>query len=79
VANPGFAPVTLTGTSVSGDFGLTNDCGSSVAAQATCSLSVTWSPTGAGPQSGILTITDDATDSPQVVLLIGKGNNGNKH
>jgi hypothetical protein len=35
-------------------------------------------PTVPGQFSGSLTITDNATNSPQVVTLSGKGNNGNK-
>jgi hypothetical protein len=52
--------------------------GSAGKIQGTCSISVTWSPTGAGPESGNLMIMDDASNSPQMVRLSGKGKNGNK-
>lgn len=51
----------------------TNTCGSSLAAQGTCTVSVTFSPTTTGSQPGTLTITDSASNSPQTVNLTGTG------
>jgi len=66
---------TLTITSVvpSGDFGQTNTCGTSVAAGATCTISVTFTPTATGTRTGAITITDNASGSPQTVSLTGTG------
>jgi hypothetical protein len=69
--------VTIASISIGGGFAQTNDCGSALLAHAACSISVTFSPTGAGPQSGSMKLTDNATNSPQVVTMTGKGNNGN--
>lgn len=50
-----------------------NTCGASIAAGATCAVSVTFSPTASGPATGALTFTDDAGNNPQVVSLSGTG------
>jgi len=64
--------IALTGAN-SGDFTQSNTCGGSVAAGANCTISVTFTPTAIGSRSGTLTITDDATGSPQTVALSGTG------
>jgi len=38
-----------------------------------CTISVTFTPTGAGPQSASISITDTAPDSPQAVQYTGTG------
>ena len=65
----GFA---LTGTNAS-DFAQTNNCPSSLAAGASCTISVTFTPGAGGTRSGRLSITDSASDSPQSVTLSGAG------
>jgi hypothetical protein len=57
----------------SGDFSETNTCGSSVAAGANCSISVTFAPTGTGVRTASVSITDNANGSPQSVSLTGTG------
>jgi phosphodiesterase/alkaline phosphatase D-like protein len=64
--------ITFTGTN-SGDFSQTNNCGTSLAAGANCAISVTFKPAAAGARSGILTVTDNAPNSPQTVALTGTG------
>jgi hypothetical protein len=44
-----------------------------VAANASCTLSVTFEPTAAGTITGAVTIADDAVGSPQSVALTGTG------
>ena len=39
----------------------------------TCSLDVRFTPTGVGTRTAMLTITDDAPDSPQILPLFGEG------
>jgi hypothetical protein len=56
-----------------GDFAQTNTCGDSVAAGASCTISVTFSPIDAGSRSGTLTLTDNASTSPQTLELSGTG------
>jgi hypothetical protein len=78
VTNPSLAIVRITGISISVDFAQTNTCGNSIAAQSSCAINVSSKPTSPGQFSGNLTLTDNATNSPQVVTLFGKGHNGNK-
>jgi hypothetical protein len=66
----------LTFTSVSASTGFTvvsNSCGASIGAGATCTVGVTFSPTVTGPATGTLTFTDSALTSQQVVTLSGTG------
>lgn len=56
-----------------GDFAQSNTCGSSLAAGAKCTITVTFSPTITGIRSATLSITDDAGTSPQTVSLAGSG------
>ncbi len=56
-----------------GNFAETNTCPASLAAGANCTISVTFSPLGAGTQSGTITVTDNAANSPQTIALSGTG------
>jgi len=57
-----------------GDFAVaSNNCGASLAAGATCSVGLTFSPATTGARTGTLTFTDDAPNSPQIVSLTGTG------
>src|SRR5205814_1022856 len=63
----------LTGTNA-GDFAQTNTCPSSsstLAPGASCTISVTFTPTATGSRSASVTITDNAAGSPQSVSLSG--------
>ncbi len=60
--------------SPSGDFSIaTNTCGASIAAGATCTIGVTFSPAVTGSRAGTLTFNDNASNSPQTVSLSGTG------
>jgi dienelactone hydrolase len=54
-------------------FSETDDCGASVAAGATCTITVTFRPTTITLFSGTMSISDSSSDSPQVVDLSGRG------
>jgi hypothetical protein len=63
----------ITGTNAS-DFGLpSNTCGSSLATSVSCTIAVTFTPTALGTRTAALTITDNASGSPQTVSLTGTG------
>jgi len=64
--------IAITGTNA-GDYAQTNTCGSSLAASASCTFSVTFKPTASGTRSAALSITDNASGSPQTVGLTGTG------
>lgn len=73
MTNTGSSSLSVTSIAASGDFAQTNTCGSTVAAGASCTISVTFTPTAAGVRDGAITITDDAAGSPQTVSLTGTG------
>jgi hypothetical protein len=63
----------LPGGSNPADFQVTNACSGAYPVAATCSITVTFSPLGAGQRTANLTINDDAPSSPQSVQLTGTG------
>jgi hypothetical protein len=54
-------------------FGVTNGCGSTLAAGATCTISVKFSPTNRQVRTANLVITTNAPGSPHTVALTGTG------
>ena len=73
LTNTGNGALSITGISASGDFAETNTCGSSVAAGASCAISVTFTPTATGTRTGAVSIADNAAGSPQTISLTGTG------
>jgi len=75
--NSGSEALTISSVAISGpnssDFSQTNNCGTSVAAGTSCSIAVTFSPTATGAMTASVTITDNASNSPQTVSLTGTG------
>lgn len=64
--------IALSGTNAS-DFSESDTCTPSVAAGATCSISITFTPAQIGPRTASITITDDGIASPQSIALNGTG------
>ena len=73
LTNGGTAALAITSIAASGDYAQTNTCGTSVAAGANCTISVTFTPTAAGTRTGTVTVTDNAASSPQTASLTGTG------
>jgi hypothetical protein len=75
LSNTGNAALSITSVAVTGtnasDFAQTNTCGSSVAAGANCTISVTFTPAATGTFTAAVTLTDNAAGSPQTVSLSG--------
>ena len=69
----GSQPLSITSIVASGDFAQTNDCGSSVPAGTSCTITVTFTPTATGILTGAITITDNAAGSPHQLPLTGTG------
>ena len=65
-------PINVTGANP-GDFAQTNNCGTSLVAGSSCTISVTFKPTATGTRSASVSITDNAPNSPQTVSLSGNG------
>jgi hypothetical protein len=73
LTNNGNQPLSVTSIVASAQYAETNTCGSSVAAGANCTISVTFTPTAVGAQTGSITLTDGATGSLQTISLSGTG------
>jgi len=80
LTNSGNAALTITGITIAGanpsDFALgtgSNACGSSLAAGASCSIYVTFTPASAASFAATLSVADNAAGSPQTDALSGTG------
>jgi hypothetical protein len=73
VTNTGTATASLSSISASAPFAEANTCGSSLAAGASCTVSVTFTPTAGGAASGNLTVASNATNPSLTVGLSGTG------
>jgi chitinase len=76
LANSGSSTVSISSVTVSGPFVVSSSCGSSVAANGSCPIYVYFYPTSAGAASGTLTVSDNASNSPQASSLSGTGGSG---
>ena len=77
LTNTGNIALAITSTLITGanpnDFHQTNNCGTSLAAGSSCTISVTFKPTATGTRSAAVSVTDSAPNSPQTVSLGGTG------
>lgn len=74
--NMGSASLLISSITVIGDFAETDDCGNAVPPAGSCTFSVTFLPTAAGPRSGSIVIKDNAAGSPHLITLIGNSPGG---
>ncbi len=80
LTNEGPGALTITSIGITGanpgDYGQSNNCPmspSTLAANAGCTINMTFTPTASGARSALLSITDDGEGSPQAVGLSGTG------
>jgi hypothetical protein len=73
VSNSGSAAASMSSIGVTGPFSESNNCGTSLAAGASCSVSVDFAPAEAGAASGTLSVNSSAPGSPLTVALSGAG------
>src|SRR4029077_16811151 len=79
LTNTGVGALTISGIAITGanagDFSQTNTCGPSLASQASCTISVTFTPTVTGNRTASVSITDNdnPSGSPQSIPLAGMG------
>jgi hypothetical protein len=75
LTNVGTTTLMVTGIAITGtdaaDFAQTHSCASSLAPGASCSISVTFKPTATGLRNAALSVSDNASRSPQTVSLCG--------
>ena len=72
LTNTGSADLVVGSVQASGGYHQTSNC-SSLAPNASCTISVSFNPGTIGPINGAITINDNAPSSPQVVSLSGTG------
>ncbi len=72
IGNTGASPFALA-LNLSGDFTNTTNCTASLAANATCSVVITFAPSQPGIRQGILSVTAGATSTPAYINLTGTG------
>ncbi len=77
VTNTGTGTLTITSIGVTGtnagDFTETNTCGTSLGVNASCTVTVDFTPTATGSRTADITFTDNATNSPQNLTVKGTG------
>jgi hypothetical protein len=73
LTNTGALALQISHIQASSPFDETNNCGTSLAVNASCAVSVTFTPTANGAATGTVTVIDSAPDSPQTVALTGTG------
>ena len=73
VTNTGSTAATISSIAASTNFAQTNTCGASIAAGASCTVNVTFTPSTASSVSGTVTITSNATNNPTTITLTGTG------
>lgn len=77
LTNLGTALLTIASVETSGanasDFASANNCGSIVASGATCTITVTFTPSISGAENASLVFNDSQSGSPQTILITGTG------
>ena len=73
ISNPGSSAVSVSSVSVTGPFSQTNTCGSSIAANGSCTVNVKFAPTSGGALTGSLSVATSAPGSPLAIALSGTG------
>jgi HYDIN/CFA65/VesB family protein len=74
LTNTGAGTLNISSITINGDFAISSKtCGTTVAPGATCTVSVTFTPTLIGVRNGTLTFNDNAPTNPQTVALSGTG------
>jgi hypothetical protein len=66
------ASITLTGSNQS-DYAQSNNCGTSLPSQASCTIALTFAPSAHNTESASVVITDNAVGSPHSISLSGLG------
>ncbi|MBK9442648.1 MAG: choice-of-anchor D domain-containing protein [Comamonadaceae bacterium] len=76
LSNTGNQPLTLGTIAASSGYTVTHNCGSSLAAVASCTLSIRFAPAASGTLTGSVIIASDAPGSPHSIGLTGIGQAG---
>lgn len=72
LSNTGTGNLNIRSITATAQFSETNNCGTGLAPGAFCTINVVFTPEHQGTQTGVLSVTDNATGSPQTVSLTGQ-------
>ncbi|MEQ1517196.1 MAG: choice-of-anchor D domain-containing protein, partial [Usitatibacteraceae bacterium] len=73
LTNTGGQTMNIAGIAATGDFLQVNNCGTSLASLASCTINVRFTPLGQGSRAGEIIINSNATTSPDRIPLSGTG------
>lgn len=77
LSNTSSVPLNISGVTIGGanpsDFAQASTCGSTLAANTSCSITVTFTPLSAAPFTASVSVADNASSSPQTTTLSGTG------
>lgn len=73
LSNSGSGALTISSLTTTAPYTLSHNCGSSLAAAASCTLNVVFTPNGAGTAAGSVALRSNATGSPHALSLSGTG------
>ena len=73
LSNGGVGALAISSIAISGDYTQTNNCPASLAASTSCTITITFTPAAQQTRPGTLTVTSDATSSPNTASLTGVG------
>ena len=77
LTNSGAASMSISGVSLTGantsSFSQSNTCGTTLAVNASCTVTVTFKPAASGALSAAVSFADNAANSPQTAALTGTG------
>jgi Bacterial Ig-like domain (group 3)/FG-GAP-like repeat/Abnormal spindle-like microcephaly-assoc'd, ASPM-SPD-2-Hydin/FG-GAP repeat len=74
LTNRGSGALFISSITVAGsDYSVTNNCGSTLGQNKSCTLTVTFTPSTTGTRTGTISVTDNAANSPQKLFLTGSG------
>ncbi len=79
--NNGAARISSISIQGSGDFSIDSrdtTCGSTLAVGRLCAIAIQFTPSAGGPRQGKLVVQDNASNSPQTVILDGQGDDDQK-
>ncbi len=73
LTNSGSGALSISGITATAGFGVSHNCGASLAAGASCTLSVSFTPAATGAATGSVSVASNAAGSPHAVSLSGTG------
>jgi len=71
--NTGSALLQINTIAATGDFSETNNCSSSLMAETSCTIEITFQPTATGTRTGTVSISNNASGTPETISLTGTG------